>query len=46
MYSLKYVTAKFMAPTVMEKDGKTFRAGEEIPEGARPAIDVYGKEGF
>ena len=27
-----------MAPTVMEKDGKTFRAGEEIPEGARPAI--------
>ena len=33
-----------MAPTVMEKDGKTFRAGEEIPEGARPAICVMGKK--
>ena len=36
--------AKFMAPTVMEKDGKTFRAGEEIPEGARPAIVFMGKK--
>lgn len=36
--------AKFMAPTVMEKDGKTFHAGEEIPEGARPAIVFMGKK--
>ena len=36
--------AKFMAPTVMEKDGKTYRAGEEIPEGARPAIVFLGKK--
>ena len=36
--------AKFMAPTVMEKDGQTFKAGEEIPEGARPAIVFMGKK--
>lgn len=36
--------AQFLAPTVMEKDGKTYRAGEEIPQGARPAIVFMGKK--
>ena len=36
--------ARFMVPTVMEKDGKMYRAGEEVPEGARPAVVFLGKK--
>lgn len=36
--------AKFLVPTVMEKDGKLYKPGEDIPEGAHPAVLFLAKK--
>lgn len=36
--------AKFLVPAMFEKDGQTFKPGQQVPQGARPMFAFMGKK--